>query len=82
MSGQVYSVLGQTERRRKAVLEWKSIYLSSQLSSACEVMLTIVKVSIILRILVGIGNIIAVFKTNQQALVSIECQGMFPCWTD
>ena len=32
MSAQVYSVPGQTEGRRKASLEWKSIWLSYELS--------------------------------------------------
>ena len=35
MSAQVYFVLGQTERRRKAFLEWKSIDLSYELSLTC-----------------------------------------------
>ena len=35
MSAQVYSVLGQTEGRRKAFLEWKSIDLSYKLSLTC-----------------------------------------------
>ena len=35
MSAQEYSVLGQTERRSKAFLEWKSIYLSHELSRTC-----------------------------------------------
>ena len=32
MSVQVYSVPGQTEGRRKAFLEWKSIHFSYELS--------------------------------------------------
>ena len=35
MSAQVYSVPGQTEGRRKAFLEWKSIDLSYELSLTC-----------------------------------------------
>ena len=35
MSAQAYSVPGQTEERRKAFLEWKSIYLSYKLSLTC-----------------------------------------------
>ena len=35
MSAQVYSVLDQTEGRRKAFLEWKSIDLSHELSPTC-----------------------------------------------
>ena len=37
MSAQVYSVPGQTEGRRKAFLEWKSIDLSYELSLTCGV---------------------------------------------
>ena len=37
MSAQVYSVPGQTEGRRKAFLEWKSIDLSYELSFTCGV---------------------------------------------
>ena len=36
MSAQVYSVPGQTEGRRKVLLEWKSIGLSYELSLTCE----------------------------------------------
>ena len=36
MSAQVYSVPGLTEGRRNAFLEWKSRYLSYELSSTCE----------------------------------------------
>ena len=36
MSVQVYSVPGQTEGRRKVLLEWKSIGLSYELSLTCE----------------------------------------------
>ena len=43
MSAQVYSVPGQTEGRRKAFLEWKSIDLSHQLSLTFGTMLTIGK---------------------------------------
>ena len=35
MSAQVYSVPGQTERRRKVFLEWKIIDLSSRFSLTC-----------------------------------------------
>ena len=35
MSVQVYSVPGQTEGRKKAILEWKTIDLSSKLSLIC-----------------------------------------------
>ena len=36
MTAQVYSVPGQTEGRRKVLLEWKSIDLSYELSVTCE----------------------------------------------
>ena len=35
MSAQLYSVPGQTEKRRKAFLEWKSIDLCSKLPFTC-----------------------------------------------
>ena len=35
MSARVYSVPGKTERRRKALSEWASINLSSELSLTC-----------------------------------------------
>ena len=35
MVGQVYSVPGYTEGKTKALLEWKSIDLSSKLSLIC-----------------------------------------------
>ena len=35
MSAQVYSVPGQTEGKRKAFFEWKSIDLSYELSLTC-----------------------------------------------
>ena len=35
MRPQVYSVPGQTERRKKAFLEWKNIGLSYELSFTC-----------------------------------------------
>ena len=37
MSAQVYSVPGQTEGKRKAFFEWKSIDLSYELSLTCGV---------------------------------------------
>ena len=64
MSAQIYSITGQTESRRKAFLEWKTIDLSYKLTHV-GVMLTIIKVFIILFLLVGIGNLMAVLKINQ-----------------
>ena len=62
MSAQVYSVLGQTEWRRRAFLEWANAqsYLWRE-----GVMLTIIKVLTILFLLKGIENILVIFKINQ-----------------
>ena len=67
MSAQVYSVPGQTKGRRKAFLEWKSIDLSSKLSLTCGGNVNYYK-SVhhpIPTLPVGIGNTLAIFKTNQ-----------------
>ena len=61
MTAQLYSVPGQTERRRKDFLEWKGLDLSSKLSLTC-VGNVIIKVFIILFLLVGIANILEIFK--------------------
>ena len=65
MSAQVYSVPDQIVGRTKAFLEWKSIDLSYNLSLTCGVILTIINVFITLFLLVGIQNILAIFKVNQ-----------------
>ena len=49
MSAQVYSVPGQTEGRREAFLEWKSIDLSYELPLTCGGIISIIKMFIILR---------------------------------
>ena len=67
MSAQVYSVPGQTEGRRKALLEWKSIDLSYELSLTCGGNVNYYK-SVhhpIPTLPVGTGNTLAIFKTNQ-----------------
>ena len=67
MSDQLYSVPGQTEGRKKAFLEWTSIYLSSKLSLTCRANVSYYK-SVhcpIPALPVGIGNTLAIFKTNQ-----------------
>ena len=67
MSAQVYSVPGQTEGRSKAFLEWKSIDLSHELSLTCGGNVNYYK-SVhhpIPTLPVGIGNTLAIFKTNQ-----------------
>ena len=63
MSAQVYSVPDQTEGRRKPFRSGKAWTLNYLLPA--EVMLTVIKVFIILFLLMGIGNILASFKTNQ-----------------
>ena len=67
MSAQVYSVPGQTEGRRKALLEWKSIDLSYELSLTCGGNVNYYK-SVhhpIPTLPVGTRNTLAIFKTNQ-----------------
>ena len=67
ISAQVYSVPGKTEGRKKAFLEWTSIYLSSKLSLTCGGNVNYYK-SVphpIPSLPVGIGNTLAIFKTNQ-----------------
>ena len=67
MSAQGYSVSGQTEGRRKAFLERTSIDLSSKLSLAYGGNVNYYK-SVhhpITTVPVGIGNTLAIFKTNQ-----------------
>ena len=82
MSAQVYSVPGQTERRRKAFLEWKSIDLSYKLlHGGGEGNVKYYKsVHHPIFLLLGIGNILAISKINQEAVLSIECRGIFFSW--
>ena len=61
MSAQVYFVPGKIKGRSKIFLEWKSIDLSYNLLHV-GVTLTIIKVFITLFLLVGIGNVLAIFK--------------------
>ena len=77
MTVQVYSVPGQ--RGKEGLLEWKSIdfYLLH-----VGLILTIAKVFIILFLLKGIGNILTIFKINKQALLSVECSGIFSSWSN
>ena len=64
---QVYSGPGQTEGRNKAFSERTSIDLSSKLSLKCGSNDNYYKSAhhLIPTLLVGIGNILEVFKTNQ-----------------
>ena len=64
LSATVYPVPGQTEGRQKAFLDWKDTDLSSYFLHV-GLLLTIIKVFIILFLLVGIGSILVIFKTNQ-----------------
>ena len=75
MSAQVYSVPSQTEGRRKAILEWKSIDLSSKLSLTCGDNVNYYK-SVhhpIPTLPVGIGNTLAI----EHSLLLIKCPGIF-----
>ena len=70
MTAQVYSVHGQTEGRRKAFLEWKSIDLSYKLLHGGErggSNVNYYKSESVhhLILLVGIRNILPIFKINQ-----------------
>ena len=83
MSAQVHSVPGQTEGRRKAFLEWTSINLSSKLSLTCGSNVNYYK-SVhhpIPALTDGIGKTWALFKTNNYALLSVECPDMFSSWS-
>ena len=57
MGAQVYSVLGQTEGRRKTFLEWTSIDLSSKLSLECGSDANYFKVFIIMEIFKQISKL-------------------------
>ena len=74
MIAQVYSVPGQTERRRKSLLEWTSIDLSSKLSLTCGSNVTSIDVFIILFILVRIGNTLAIFKQISKLSFQLSIQ--------
>ena len=63
MSAQVYSVPGQTEGRKKAVLEWTSIDLSLTCGDNVNYYKSVHHP--ISTLPVEIGNTLAIFKTNQ-----------------
>ena len=67
MSAQVYSIPGQTEARRKTSLEWTRINVSSKLSLTFGRNVNYYKNvhHPIPTLPVGIGNTLAIFKTNQ-----------------
>ena len=67
MSAQVYSILGQSESRKKAFLEWKSIDLSSKLYFTCGGTVNYYKGihDTIPTLPVGIRSTLAIFTTNQ-----------------
>ena len=74
--------LAKTEGRWKGFLEWTSIDLSSKSSLTCGGNFNYYK-SVhhpIPTLTVGIGTTQAIFKTNQQALLSTECPGLFSSW--
>ena len=72
MSVQVYPALSRTEGKRKGFLEWTTIDLCGDNVSCYKS-----GHHLISTLPVGIGNTLAIFKTNQQALLSIECPGIF-----
>ena len=74
MSAQVYSVSGQTEKRRKAFLDWTSIVLSSKLSCTCGGNVNYYKRvhNPIPTLPVGIGKTFAIFKTKLFPPLSVQ----------
>ena len=82
VTSQVYSVPDQIEGRRETLLQWTSIDSSTKLSLTCEDDVNYYK-SIhhpIPNLPVRIGNTLAIFKTNQLALLLTECPGIFSSW--
>ena len=80
MSAQLYSVPDQTEGKKKTFLEWTSIDLFSKLSLTWGGNVNYYK-SVhhpIPTLRVGLGNTLAIFETNECALLSAECPGIFP----
>ena len=71
MNAQVYSVLVQTEEKRKTLLEWKSMDLSYELSLTCGGNVNYYKTIHHPISTVRIGNILEIFKINQLALFLI-----------
>ena len=65
VSGQVYSVLGQTEGRTKAFLERASLDISSKLSCGDNIRIMLSVHHPIPALPVRVGNTLTIFKTNQ-----------------
>ena len=64
MSVQVYSVIDQNWREKEDVFGIEKHRLTSYMVGGGVIMSTIIKLFIILFLLVGIGNILAIFKIN------------------
>ena len=79
MSAQVYSVPGQTEGRRKAFLEWKSIDLSYELYLTCGGNVNYCK---------SVHHPIPTRENREHPIskeiskLSIECPGIFFSWSN
>ena len=82
MNVQVYSVPGQTEGRRRALLEWKKTDLPFKLSTTCGSNFTYYKIvhRPIPTLSVGILNTMTIFIINLKAILSIECPGISSSW--
>ena len=82
MSGQLYSVLGQTEGSRKAISEWTNRDFSSKLCLTCANNVYYWKSFhyLIPTLPVAIRNTLAIFIANLWVFISVECPGMFTSW--
>ena len=65
MSAKVYFILDQTEGRKKPFWSGNAYTYPLNYFLHVGVMLNIIKMSIILFLLIGIGNILVIFKTKQ-----------------
>ena len=82
MSGQLYSVLGQTEGSRKAISEWTNRDFSSKLCLTCANNVYYCKSFHypIPTLPMGIRNTLVIFIANLWAFISVECPGIFSSW--
>ena len=82
MSGQLYSVLGQTEGSRKAISEWTNRDFSSKLFLTCANNVYYCKSFHypIPTLPMGIRNTLVIFIANLWAFISVECPGIFSSW--